>query len=286
MYRKIKDLLKIYKSILKGKNFETYTLDVEVLLMYATGFNKIKLYTDTDYELSLKEFEKFKNAFERRLKNEPISYIIGKCEFMGLEFFLNKDTLIARADTEILVEKAIEIIKKNNLKFILDIGTGSGAIAISLAKYCENTTICALDINANAILKAIENAKLNQVYERINFSQSDLFENIPQNAIFEMIVSNPPYIRTDDIYNLEDNVKEYEPIIALDGGKSGVEFYEKITENAYKYLKNGGFLIFEIGFDQANDVKNIMIKNNFEEIEILNDLAGLNRVIYGRLVHR
>ncbi len=278
MSKKIKDILIKYKKILKENNFETYCLDVEVLLMNVTNFNKTNLYLNTEYILKDEQFEKFENFFNRRLKNEPIAYIIGKCEFMGIDFLLNKHTLIPRGDTEILVEKAIEIIKENNFKNVIDIGTGSGAIAISLAKYC-NVNVDALDINIEALNMAKKNATLNNV--KVNFIQSNLFENV--NNKYDVIVSNPPYIKTDVIQTLEKNVKDYEPILALDGGKSGLDFYEKITNNVYKFLNNGGYLMFEIGYDQAEQVKKIMENNNFSNINILKDLAGLDRVIFGNI---
>lgn len=279
---KIKEIFLKYKNILKEKNFETYSLDVEVLLMEVTGFSKPQLYINTEYVLSNEEFNKFEEFFIRRLKKEPIAYIIGKCEFMGLDFYLNNDTLIPRADTEILVEKAIETINKNNLKTGLDIGTGSGAIAISILKYCENMKMTAIDINENVILKAKENAEKNQVLDRILLIKSDLFENICEK--FDIIVSNPPYIKTDVIEELEDNVKKYEPKRALDGGEDGLIFYKKITEKAKDYLNEKGYLIYEIGYDQAEDVKKIMIENNFENIKILKDFAGLDRVVLGKKI--
>ena len=278
MSKKIKDVLIQYKKILKENNFDTYSLDVEVLLMNVTNFNKTKLYLNPDYILTNEQFEKFEHFFNRRLKNEPIAYIIGKCEFMGMEFLLNKHTLIPRADTEILVEKSIEIIKENNFKSVLDIGTGSGAIAISLAKYC-NIDVEALDINNNALEMKKKNAHLNNV--NVNFIQSNIFENIINK--YDVIVSNPPYIKTNIIQTLEKNVKDYEPILALDGGETGLIFYEKIISSAYKYLNNNGYLIFEIGHDQAEDVKNIMGNNNFYNITVLKDLAGLDRVVFGNI---
>lgn len=279
MDNKIKNILIEYKKILKENNFDTYSLDVEVLLMEVTGFTKTQLYLNTEYVLKPKEYENFKNFFNRRLKNEPIAYIIGRCEFMGMDFWLNNHTLIPRPDTEILVEKAIEIINQNNFKNVLDIGTGSGAIAISLAKYC-NTSVTALDINDKALEMAKKNALLNKI-ENIDFIQSNIFENV--NNKYDVIVSNPPYIKTEDIKSLDENVKDYEPILALDGGKSGLIFYEEITNNAIKYLNKGGYLMFEIGYDQAQDVKSIMENNKFYNITILKDLSGLDRVIFANI---
>ena len=276
---KIKNVLTKYKTILKEKGFDTYSLDVEVLLMEVTGFDKTKLYINTDYELTDSQFKKFENLFNRRLKNEPIAYIIGKCEFMGLMFMLNNDTLIPRPDTEILVEKAINIINENNFKTALDIGTGSGAIAISLAKYC-NINVDAVDINENALKMATQNSSLNNI-KNVNFIQSDVFENVDKK--YNIIVSNPPYIQTELIQTLDKNVKDYEPIRALDGGEDGLYFYKKITKDAKKYLLDDGYLMYEIGHDQAQDVKKIMEQNNFFNINVLKDLAGLDRVVFGHI---
>ncbi|WP_317367887.1 peptide chain release factor N(5)-glutamine methyltransferase [uncultured Tyzzerella sp.] len=279
MSKKIKDMLIEYKKILKDNNFDTYYLDVEVLLMAVTNFNKTQLYLNSDYVLKEEEIKKFENFFNRRLKNEPIAYIIGKCEFMGMDFLLNNHTLIPRPDTEILVEKTIEIIKEYKFKTVLDIGTGSGAIAISLANYC-NINIDALDVNDKALDMAKKNAKLNNV-KNINFIQSNIFENVTNK--YDIIVSNPPYIKTEIIKTLETNVKDYEPMLALDGGNSGLIFYEKITNNAFKYLNKNGYLLFEIGHDQAEEVKQIMEINNFCNITVLKDLSGLDRVVFGKI---
>ena len=281
---KINEIFLKYKNILKEQNFETYSLDVEVLLMNVTGFSKTQLYTNTEYLLSLEEVQKFQNFFDRRLKKEPIAYIIGMCEFMGLDFLLNNHTLIPRPDTEILVEKAIQIINEKNFQSGLDIGTGSGAIAISILKYCSNIQMTATDINKNAIFKAKENAEKNKVLDRISFIESDLFQNVTEK--FDIIISNPPYIRTNIIHQLDDNVKNYEPKLALDGGEDGLIFYKKITSKANEYLAENGFIMYEIGYDQAEDVTQILIENNFNNIEVLKDLAGLDRVIIGKKLRR
>lgn len=276
---KIKDILIKYKKILKDACFDTYALDVEVLLMEVTGFDKTFIYINLDYELSKEQYEKFVHYINRRLKNEPIAYIINKCEFMGMDFELNKDTLIPRPDTEILVEKCIEIINQNNIKTVLDIGTGSGAIAISIAKYCKDVNVLAVDINKNALDMANKNANLNNV-SNISFLQSDLFDKVVDN--FDMIVSNPPYIKTEDISTLDTNVKDFEPILALDGGEDGLDFYKKIVQKSKEYLNNQGYLMFEIGYNQANDVKSLM-ENDFYNIHVLKDLAGLDRVVFGKI---
>lgn len=275
---KIKDILIQNKKILKENGFYTYALDVEVLLLSVLNKNKSWLYLNPDFEVDNSSLEIFNSYIQRRLKNEPIAYIIGKCEFMGLDFKLNEHTLIPRADTEILVEKVLSIIEQENIKKVLDIGTGSGAIAVSIAKH-KDVDVLALDINKDALYMAKENARANGV-DKVRFLQSNLFENVEEK--FDMIVSNPPYIETEEIQKLEPNVKDFEPILALDGGEDGLDFYREIIAKAKLYLNDKGYLAFEIGYNQAKAVSSLMEKE-FKEIEILKDLASLDRVVLGRL---
>lgn len=278
----IKNLLVKYKQILKNANIKTYSLDCEVLLMNVTGFDKIKLYTNLSYTLKSEEFEKFKTFIDKRINNEPIPYIINKCEFMGLDFLVNNNTLIPREDTEILVEEVINLINENNYTSILDIGTGSGAIAVSIANYCKNANIVAIDISSKALEVAKKNAMLNNVDNKITFIKSNLFENL-KDLKFDIIISNPPYIKTKEIESLERNVKDFEPHLALDGGDDGLYFYKKITKKSSEFLKNKGYLFYEIGFDQAEDVSKILEQNEFKNIKILKDLKNFNRVVFGNL---
>lgn len=278
----IKEIFLQYKPLLKLKNIETYSLDVDVFLMNVTGFSKADLYVKYDYKLTEEQFDLFKSFFKRRLKNEPVAYIIGMCEFMGLKFFLNKDTLIPRPDTEILVETAIDFIKKEKLLTGLDIGTGSGAIAVSILKYCQNVKMVACDINQNALDKAFENASYNNVLENMEFVQSNIFENINQK--FDFIISNPPYIKTDEIKKLSSNVKDFEPLIALDGHSDGLFFYNAIIKELHLYLKKGGYVFFEIGHDQADDVISILNSYNFSNITLLKDLSALDRVVFAKYI--
>lgn len=275
-------LLPKYKKILKDALIETYSLDCELLLMNAINFSKIQLYTTPEYELTAQEFETFNIYIKRRLQKEPIAYIINKCEFMGLNFYVDKNTLIPREDTEILVEKVIEIINQNNFKQILDIGTGSGALAISIAKYCKNVKIIAIDVSLQALEIARKNAILNKVSKNISFLCSSLFDKL-DTSNFDIIVSNPPYIKTEEIKLLDENVKNFEPYIALNGGNDGLDFYRKITSKAPMFLVNKGYLCYEIGFDQSSEVFKILKDNNFININIIKDLKGFNRVIFGNL---
>lgn len=278
----VSEALKHGKDCLKKAEIESYSIDSELLLMKALGFGKTELFTKDDYLLTDEEFDKFNSFLKRREKAEPIAYIIGRQEFMGLEFKVNEFTLIPRPDTEVLVEKVIEEVKKHSFKTFLDIGTGSGAIAVSVLKYIDDVRFDAVDISEEAIKKAQENAVLNNVADRINFIKSNIYENII-NKKYDVIVSNPPYIRTDVIEDLEKNVKDYEPFSALDGGCDGLYFYREITQGAVSRLNENGMLFFEIGYDQGEEVSLIMSNLGFKEICVLKDLAGLDRVVFGCL---
>ncbi len=288
----LKNILVKYKNILKENNFDTYFLDVELLLMHSTSLSKTDLYLNPNYELTSSQLNIFEDCFNRRLKKEPIAYILGKWEFMGLEFLLDCNTLIPRPETELLVETTLEIINNLNLNNIniLDMCTGSGAIAIALSKYISttNANITASDINKKALDMAEQNAKLNNV-TNIKFIESNLFNNLDSSSKFNIIVSNPPYIKSSIIPTLEANVKEYEPILALDGGESGLIFYEQIIANSKNYFYNNylnnNYLILEIGHDQAQDLKNILLKNGFDDnnIKIIKDFSNLDRVVVAKI---
>jgi len=277
---KLKDVLRNAKMLLKNKGIDTYSIDSEVLLMHTIGFNKVELFTKDDYLLKDEEIKKYNEFINRRILFEPVQYLTGKCEFMSMDFVVNKNTLIPRPDTEIVVENAIEFINKNNYKNIIDIGTGCGIIAVSIAKYCLNTNVTAVDISEYALNTAKQNALNNNVYDKINFVKSNIFSDI--NDKYDVIISNPPYIESDTIQILEPQVKNFEPIIALDGGKDGLYFYNKISNNAYKYIKNGGMIFFEIGYNQAYSVFNILARNNFKDIKIIKDLSSNDRVVFAK----
>lgn len=239
------------------------------------------------------QYEEFMNIINERAKGRPFAYIVGHKEFMKLDFIVNEDVLIPREDTEILVQKVIEMTKntsniekitqinkqdnKGNIVKILDMCTGSGCIAISLAKYIKNASVVAVDISERALKVANENAKNNNV--KVEFLKSNLFENI--NDKFDIIVSNPPYIKSNIIDTLQKEVKS-EPILALDGGETGLYFYDSIIKEAPKYLNKNGILAFEIGFDQADDVQNLL-KTRFENIKVFKDYGENNRVVIGTL---
>ena len=277
----VEQALFLGKNKLKKANIESYALDAELLLMHIISFTKVQLYTKNDFMLTQAEEKEFFSALQQREQGKPVQYMIGKCEFMGLDFFVEEGVLIPRADTEILVEAVLEYAEKENLKRGLDICTGTGCIAVSMAKYGD-FSLCGIDISDAAIKTAKKNACRNHV--SITWIKSDLFTQVPQNwkNNLDMIVSNPPYIATKEIENLMTSVKCFEPHLALDGGENGTLFYEKIVTEGKNYLKQGGWFFFEIGYDQGQTVSELLQKNGFDNIEIRKDLAGLDRVVLGK----
>ena len=264
---------------LEQAGIEMPRLDAEILLAFILNWSRLKLYTDAEKILSADEVEKFKNLIARRAKKIPVAYLTGSKEFFGLNFFVNENVLIPRPDTEILTQLVIENLGGD--KIFADIGTGSGAITISICKFVKNAKAFAVDISAAALEVAKFNAKKFGVDDRINFFCGNLLEPLAGKK-FDAIISNPPYIPTADLKNLQAEVKT-EPVTALDGGADGLNFYRQIISAAPAFLNCGGFLAFEIGSTQAEDVKKIFAENNFSDIEIFQDLAGLDRVIAGRI---
>lgn len=261
--------------------------EARLLLAFVLQVRKEELITI--HEISEENYKKYIEIINRRASGEPYAYITGHKEFMKLDFKVNKNVLIPREDTELLVEQMIEIVKQKQNKSdvstpklrILDMCTGSGCIAISLAKILENIEVTAVDISEKALEIAKENAKNNSV--EVQFVLSNLFEKIDKK--FDIIVSNPPYIQTKVIEELQKEVKN-EPILALDGGETGLNFYEEIIEKAPQFLNENGVLVFEIGYDQAIAVSNKMKENGFEDITVKKDLGNQDRVVVGYLKNK
>ena len=277
----IKEILIQYSKELENIS-DTPRLDVEMLLKKALGdvdSMYIRMYLDK--QLTEEQEKYFLEMIKERLNERPIAYIIGNREFMGLDFFVQEGVLIPRPDTETLVEEIINICNNITGLNILDIGTGSGAITISLAKYLDKSHVISADISDIALEIASKNAISNNVDERIDFIKSDVFSNVPKEEKFDLIVSNPPYIRKVDIDGLDRQVKDFEPYNALEGGEDGLDFYRKITKESKAFLKNKGILAYEVGHDQAQDVSQIMQENGFEGIYTKCDLQGFERVVIG-----
>lgn len=284
--KSVEQLLTYGKKILREKNSESWSIDAQVLLMYVTGFSKIKLFSHNKDIVSDDDCQKYIEIINKRSEGIPVQYITGVQEFMSLDFKVNDYTLIPRGDTEVLVETILGLVDEQHIESIMDIGTGSGCIPISLLYYKKSMKAIGIDISQGALDVAQKNSDKHNVSDRLNFIQSDLFSNISNELIGQLdaIVSNPPYIREDVIASLMVDVREYEPMTALVGGEDGLDFYKKITSEGYKYIRQGGWLFYEIGYDQAADVTDIMKNNGFINIKVIKDLAGLDRVVFGNKI--
>ena len=265
-------------TVLKLEKVSTPKLKARLLLQYVLKKPRQYLIVYDNQKLTEKEEQDYLKYIELLTQGEPIEHITHQKEFMKLNFYVDENVLIPRQDTETLVEEVIEIAKKTRAKKILDLCTGSGAIAVSLAKYIDNCEVTALDISPKALEIAKLNAKNNEVENKITFIESDIFENLPLEK-YDIIVSNPPYIKKEIIKTLNKDVQR-EPRIALDGGNDGLDFYRKIIKEAYEYLKFKGYLCLEIGYDQKEDV--IQLIN--QEDKYINtyskkDLFGNDRIV-------
>lgn len=263
---------------LKMKNIEGPKLKARLLMQFMLGKTRQYIMVYDEKKLTQEQEEKYFKNVEKIEKGIPLQHLTHQQEFMKMNFYVNKDVLIPRPDTEILVEEVIQIAKQIHAKKILDLCTGSGAIAISLAKYIQDSQITATDISSKALDVAEKNAKKNGVENQIAFLLSDLWEEIPKEK-YDIIVANPPYIKKEIIKTLDEEVQK-EPLMALDGGWDGLDFYRKILHQAHEYLKYGGYLCLEIGYDQKIDVIELIE----QEEKYINtygkkDLYGNDRIV-------
>lgn len=262
--------------MLKSNNVESPKLKARLLLQYVLDKPRQYIIVYDNKEIDKQQQWQYFVNIEKLTKGVPLQHITHRQEFMKMDFFVDENVLIPRPDTEILVEEVIKIAQKYNSPRILDLCTGSGAIAISLKKFVPNADITAVDISEKALEIAQKNAK--KLETKINFLKSNLFDKL-DNKKFDIIVSNPPYIRKDEIKKLSEEVQK-EPKIALDGGEDGLDFYRIITEQAINYLKTGSLLCFEIGYNQKNDViKIIEDDQNYKNTYCKKDLYGNDRII-------
>lgn len=261
---------------LNEANIEDADLDAWYLLEFVTGINRTMYYLKMQEAILPEQEELYRKYVDERASHIPLQHITGVQEFMGLEFSVNEHVLVPRQDTEVLVESVLKVLKPG--MDVLDMCTGSGCILISLLKHCVGVRGIGVDISAEALEVAKANCcKLGVEAELV---QGDLFENV--NGRYDVIVSNPPYIRTAVIEELKEEVKCHDPFIALDGKEDGLYFYRKIVDNSAHYLNDGGKLYFEIGHDQGEDVKKLMEQADFVDVEVKKDLAGLDRVVFGK----
>lgn len=275
----IASTLKKAKEELKNAGVTSYELDSLVLICYALSFSKEKVIFNPEIILDEKQLEDFFALIARRKNGEPVSHLIGKREFYGVDFVVSKNVLDPRPDSESLIELVLEFAKKDDELELLELGVGSGCLVISLLLLYKNSRAFGVDISDLALEIAKENSLKNQVAPRLNLQKSDLFSALSDEQKFDIIISNPPYIPTSDIANLQIEVKNFEPILALDGGFDGLNFYRRIAQDAARFLKNNGLVFLEIGINQKEEVSEIFQENDFELIAAKDDLSGIARAL-------
>lgn len=272
----IKELYDFGRDALLNQKFENPGLEASVLLLEATGTDNLNFYKNHDRLVNESEIDKYKELIERRLTSEPVAYILGKKEFYSREFSVDGNVLIPRPETELLVDKAIIILKGLDNPSILDVGTGSGCIAVTLKDEIHDSVCVATDISYGALQKAKQNSRNNDCYPF--FIKGNLLEFI-KDSKFDLIVSNPPYVREKLFHKLDKGVRNYEPKSALVAGDNGLGIISKIISESMRVLKNEGWCLLEIGFDQSDKVIEMFELNGYKEIEVFRDLSGIDRVI-------
>lgn len=304
----LKDICSYGRNLLvsKGQDYNVAALETDVIIAEYTGRDRLYIMLNPDEKVDLDILNQIEKALLLRSENKPMAYILGHREFGEYDFYCEEGVLIPRPDTEILVDEVERILSKNIFfsnrpLHAVEIGIGSGIISVTLLSRFENLSMIAGDINPKAIELARKNAiyvdsqnaknsKGSNISGRFSILYSDIFQNIEplklyddsnEENLYDFIVSNPPYIRSDEIPMLMSDVKDFEPVNALDGFEDGLYFYRRIIEEGYRLIKQNGFLAFEIGHDQAEAVKAIFENNNYRDIEIIKDLAGHDRVVLG-----
>lgn len=274
----IKDLLKNITQKLRESGNDNPVFEAHQLVRHVTGLSATDLVLRHNTPCKKQQIDLALQLTDRRLLCEPLQYILGTQEFMSLEFNVTPNVLIPRADTETLVEYVLDKTKNKSLS-LLDIGTGTGCIPLSIAFYNKNAFVRGLDISTKATELARKNANKLQLLNRADFELCDILKTCP-NGKYDVITSNPPYIETEIIQTLQKEVRDFEPTLALDGGIDGLTFYKRICDLAPSLLYDGGLLAFEIGYNQGKAVSELMQKN-FENVEIIKDLCGNDRVVAG-----
>lgn len=274
-----KDALEYGKQRLLECEIEDAKLDAWLLLEHVSGISRSWYFVHEDEEISQECIEKYQILIEQRRKHIPLQQLTKEAYFYGMKFFVNENVLIPRQDTEVLVEQVLKLSKgKENLK-LLDMCTGSGCILLTLLENLKKASGTGVDLSEKALEVAQKNSR--ELGIEASWVQSNLFDNV--SGSYDIIVSNPPYIETSVIEGLMDEVKLYEPRMALDGTEDGLFFYREITAQAEKYLNNQGILAFEIGYNQGKAVSELMKENGYRDVQVLQDLAGLDRVVTGRI---
>ena len=275
---KIKELISDGEKTLIEAGLENCRHDAEALLGFETCMDKKDLFMNRDSEIDDAHCKSYFNYIRRRAKREPLQYITGEQYFMGRRFSVDPSVLIPRPETEILAVKAIEYLSERECaKTVLDLCTGSGALAVSIAIACPDLNVTASDVSAEALAVAKQNAADLEVSGRVSFVESDLFAAFAEK--FDLIVTNPPYIKTGDLAGLAPEIYGHEPLSSLDGGADGLEFYRRIAEDARAHMREGACLMAEIGADQAESAVAVFSEAGFTAIEIIQDLSNRDRVL-------
>ena len=282
----ILELLNWSTHYLRDHQIENPRLNAELLLAQSLKLSREGLYTHLQDPSREEEKENFERLIKKRISGEPLQYLLGHQEFWSIDFKVDPRVLIPRPETELLIEEGLSILSEDfpkGIPYVLEIGTGSGAIAISLAKEVRDLFIVATDISGEALLLARENAKSAGVLHHIRWVKGDLFSPFRfagEKGAFDLILSNPPYIDRSEIQNLAREVKDHEPLVAVDGGEDGMAFYQRIISQAPSYLRKGGWLLLEIGQNQGGKVSGLIEKKGcFSRPERVKDLSGIERVV-------
>ncbi len=277
------EAVQLSTGYLEEKGIESPRLNAELLLAGILNCKRLDLYLMFERPLNDEEVQSYREYIARRGKFEPLQYILGEVEFYGLKLKVSKDVLVPRPETELLVEEAIKLSSEVNVKTIIDIGSGSGNIAISLAKNLNGVKVTSIDLSSSAIKVAEANAGFNGVNDKIDFINSGI-EEYQTNQQFDLIVSNPPYVSEQDYSSLQKEILEYEPIESVTDKSDGYKFYRLISERSNDFLKNGGYLLFEMASGQSEKIKSILEQNNFSDIKIVKDYQNIDRVIIGKKI--
>jgi release factor glutamine methyltransferase len=282
----VREIMKSAMEHLQRKGFDDARLNVELLLAHALDLQRIQLYLHFDKPLTPEELQQFRSLYERRLKREPLQYIIGSTSFMGLHFTVDSRVLIPRPETETLIEQVMLVCQQlpDDVPIhLLEVGTGSGNIAVSIAKYVKHAHITAIDISKEALFVAEENARTHSVETKIQFLLVDVFDQTEElfQKQFDILVSNPPYVPRDEWEQLQTEVRDFEPSAAVTDGRDGFKFYHRLVEIIPDILKPGGGILLEVGFQQAEKVARELKIAGIDRIQITNDLQGIPRVVSG-----
>lgn len=278
----LKEAYLIGKDKIKCAGIDNPALEASLLISKVFGIDKIDIYTQPEIEIDGERLKEFEEIIERRLGREPIGYILGETEFYSRKFFVGSGVLIPRPETEKLVEEALNIIRNISSPLVIDVGTGSGCVAIVIGSERSDSMIIASDISFDAILVAKENAKRLDVHN-VSFVNSNFLDFVKEGS-FDIVVSNPPYISETELSRLEPDIRDFEPIVALDGGEDGLDCIRRVASGAISVLKSGGWCIMEIGANHNKEAIGIFKTIGYRDISFLEDLSGIKRVIKGRWI--